>query len=103
MVPAAAPPFVRHQLFISERPSLPVILPIREARNLAAFLPDAEFLDLVGVSAPDIAARHCAAARRAADPIRLPRGIRLRADARDDFIHRVVHKLPAQVRQLVPI
>ncbi|MCC7416636.1 MAG: hypothetical protein IT176_05785 [Acidobacteria bacterium] len=47
----------QHLLFISERSRLPVILPIREARNLTTVFPDAvcEALDLVGVSAADIA------------------------------------------------
>jgi hypothetical protein len=47
----------QHLLFVSERSRLPVIIPIREARNLATVFPDAvcEVLNLVGVSAVDIA------------------------------------------------
>jgi hypothetical protein len=47
----------QHLLFISERSRLPVIIPVREARDLATVFPDAvcEVLDLVGVPAIDIA------------------------------------------------
>lgn len=47
----------QHLLFISERSRLPVVIPIREAKHLAAVFPDAvcEVLAAVGVSASDIA------------------------------------------------
>jgi hypothetical protein len=47
----------QHLLFISERSRLPVIIPIREGRHLTGVFPDAvcDVLDLVGVSASDIA------------------------------------------------
>lgn len=47
----------QHLLFISERSRLPVIIPIREAKRLAAVFPDAmcEVLAAVGISASDIA------------------------------------------------
>ena len=47
----------QHLLFISERSRLPVVLPIRELKRLAAVFPDAvcERLSIVGVAAADIA------------------------------------------------
>lgn len=47
----------QYLLFISQRSRLPVVIPIREAKHLAAVFPDAvcEVLAAVGVSAPDIA------------------------------------------------
>jgi hypothetical protein len=47
----------QHLLFISERSRLPVVIPIREAKRLAAVFPDAvcKVLAVVGVSASDIA------------------------------------------------
>ena len=47
----------QHLLFISERSRLPVVIPIREARDLVATFPDAvcEVLATVGVSAANIA------------------------------------------------
>ena len=45
----------QHLLFISERSRLPVVLPIREGRRLAAVFPDAvcEVLVKVGVTTAD--------------------------------------------------
>jgi len=50
----------QHLLFISERSRLPVVIPIREAKRLAAVFPDAvcEVLASVGISASDIADEH---------------------------------------------
>ena len=47
----------QHLLFISERSRLPVVIPIREARNLATIFPDAvcEVLGHVGVAVEDVA------------------------------------------------
>ena len=47
----------QHLLFISERSRLPVVIPIRPAKRLAAVFPDAvcEALVAVGVAASDIA------------------------------------------------
>ena len=47
----------QHLLFISERSRLPVVIPIREAKQLGTMFPDAvcERLSLVGVAAADIA------------------------------------------------
>ena len=47
----------QHLLFISERSRLPVVIPIREAKRLAAVFPDVvcEVLAAVGISASDIA------------------------------------------------
>ena len=47
----------QHLLFISERSRLPVVIPIREARNLTTIFPDAvcEVLATVGVPAANIA------------------------------------------------
>ena len=47
----------QHLLFISERSRLPVAIPIREGKRLAAVFPDAvyEMLHRVGVAAEDIA------------------------------------------------
>jgi len=44
-------------IFISERSRLPVIIPMREAKRLAAVFPEAvcEVLTMVGVSAADVA------------------------------------------------
>jgi hypothetical protein len=51
----------QHLLFISERSRLPVVIPIREAKRLAAVFPDSvcEVLAAVGVSASDIANERC--------------------------------------------
>ena len=47
----------RHLLFISERSRLPVVIPIREGKQLASVFPDAvcEVLGHVGVATADIA------------------------------------------------
>ena len=47
----------QHLLFISERSRLPVVIPIREAKQLGTMFPDAvcERLSLFGVAAADIA------------------------------------------------
>ena len=47
----------QHLLFISERSRLPVVIPIREAKQLGTVFPDAvcERLAIVGVAAADIA------------------------------------------------
>ena len=47
----------QHLLFISERSRLPVVIPIREAKQLGTVFPDAvcERLAIVGVAAEDIA------------------------------------------------
>ena len=47
----------QHLLFISERARLPVVIPIREAKQLGAVFPDAvcERLSIMGVAAADIA------------------------------------------------
>ncbi len=47
----------QHLLFISERSRLPVVIPIREAKQLGSVFPDAvcERLAIIGVAAGDIA------------------------------------------------
>jgi hypothetical protein len=50
----------QHLLFISERSRLPVVIPIRQAKQLRTVLPDAvcQMMAAVGVAAQDIAEEH---------------------------------------------